>query len=66
MPALAHQLPAAVPVPMTEFKKLERDNLMAALEQARGRIAGAGGAAELLGLAPSTLRDRIRALGISR
>ncbi len=61
-----HPLPAAVPVPMAEWKKRERDNLVAALEKTRGRIAGEGGAAKLLGLAPSTLRDRMRALGIDR
>jgi transcriptional regulator with GAF, ATPase, and Fis domain len=65
-PASPHPSPTAAPVPMTEFKRLERDNLMAALIKTRWRIAGAGGAAELLGMAPSTLRDRMRALRIDR
>jgi transcriptional regulator with GAF, ATPase, and Fis domain len=61
-------LPAemAVPMPVLDFKRLERDNILAALEMTRWRVAGAGGAAKLLGLAPSTLRDRMRALGIAR
>ena len=36
------------------------------LEQTGWRIEGAGGAAELLGLRPSTLRSRIKKLGIRR
>lgn len=35
------------------------------LEKARGRIAGPGGAAELLGMNPNTLRSRMKKLGIS-
>jgi PAS domain S-box-containing protein len=49
-----------------ELRKLERDNLVAALDAASGRVAGDGGAAELLGVNPSTLRDRMKALGIGR
>jgi formate hydrogenlyase transcriptional activator len=47
-----------------EMRDLERANLMAALEQAGGRVGGAGGAAEILRVRPSTLRDRMRAFGI--
>jgi transcriptional regulator with GAF, ATPase, and Fis domain len=47
-----------------ELRALQRDNLIAALEQAGYRIAGEGGAAVALGLSPSTLRDRMRALDI--
>jgi GAF domain-containing protein len=49
-----------------ELRALERDNLRRALERSGGRIYGAGGAAELLGLQPTTLASRIRALGIER
>jgi transcriptional regulator with GAF, ATPase, and Fis domain len=49
-----------------ELRKLERDNVVAALEKAGGRISGDGGAAELLKVNPSTLRDRMKALGIAR
>ncbi len=35
-----------------------------ALEMARGRINGPGGAAQLLGLRPNTLRSRMKKLGI--
>jgi transcriptional regulator with GAF, ATPase, and Fis domain len=49
-----------------ELKALERENLMAALDRAAWRVSGSGGAAELLGVRPSTLRDRMKALGIRR
>ncbi len=48
-----------------EFKRLERENILAALEEAGGRISGAAGAAALLCLAPSTLAHRMRKLGIT-
>ncbi len=55
-----------MPLKAAELRDLERDNLIRALAQTRWRIAGEGGAAELLGIRPSTLRDRIKALGIQR
>jgi len=61
--------PAATPaveevVPDAEWRRRERANLMAALSRAQGRIYGNGGAAELLGIKPSTLQSRLRAFGI--
>ena len=44
----------------------ERDHIVATLERTSWRIAGAGGAAELLAINPSTLRSRIQKLGIVR
>lgn len=49
-----------------EFRERERSNLMKALERADGRIYGEGGAAELLGINPTTLASRLRALKITR
>jgi len=46
-----------------ELEELERQSIEAALVEA-GKISGPGGAAELLGLKPSTLRDRMRVYGI--
>ncbi|MDX1452569.1 MAG: sigma 54-interacting transcriptional regulator [Oleiphilaceae bacterium] len=40
-------------------KELERRNILRALEQCEGKIFGANGAAELLGLKPTTLASRI-------
>ena len=49
-----------------EIEELERANLRRALEAARWKISGAHGAAELLGMKPSTLSSRMKALGIQR
>jgi formate hydrogenlyase transcriptional activator len=45
---------------------LERENVRRALEACEWRVAGERGAARLLGLSPSTLSSRMRALGIRR
>ncbi|MBZ4420591.1 sigma 54-interacting transcriptional regulator [Myxococcus sp. RHSTA-1-4] len=47
-----------------EWRQRERENLRAALAAAGGKVYGPGGAAELLGLAPTTLASRLKALGI--
>ena len=47
-----------------ELRRIERENLVAALEQTNWRIAGRGGTAELLGMNASTLRSRIKTMGI--
>lgn len=47
-----------------DFQALERANLMAALRRADGRVSGPGGAAELVGLKPSTMAYRMKKLGI--
>ena len=51
---------------LEDMKNLERDNILKALVSAHGRIYGEGGAAELLGMNPSTLRSRMKALGIKK
>lgn len=47
-----------------EVRERERENLVAALEEARWKVMGAGGAAELLGVKPTTLFSRMKKLGI--
>src|SRR5712691_1742350 len=42
-----------------ELKRQEREAIIAALKQTNGKVSGPGGAAELLGLKPSTLASRI-------
>ncbi len=49
-----------------EMRDQQRANLKAALEAARWRVAGKGGAADLLGIRPSTLTDRMKSLQIRR
>jgi PAS domain S-box-containing protein len=50
----------------TNLKEIERESIVAALEATGGRVAGPDGAAERLGTKPSTLRSRMKALGIGR
>lgn len=58
--------PACRHVVLTESQRRarDRDNILAALALAGGRIAGPGGAAELLELKPTTLRSRMKALRV--
>ncbi|MCB1037292.1 MAG: sigma-54-dependent Fis family transcriptional regulator, partial [Acidobacteria bacterium] len=49
-----------------EWRRLERENLLEALLQCGWQIAGKDGAAELLGMASSTLESRMKALDIQR
>jgi len=44
----------------------ERTHILRALEQAAWRVRGAGGAAERLGMKPTTLESRIQKLGLRR
>jgi DNA-binding NtrC family response regulator len=46
------------------MEEVERDHISQILLQCNGRIAGTGGAAELLGLNVSTLNSRMKKLGI--
>ncbi len=46
--------------------RAEREIIEAALAECRGRVAGSSGAAAKLGVPPSTLDHRIKALGISK
>jgi PAS domain S-box-containing protein len=49
-----------------ELREQERANILLALESTGWRVAGANGAAQLLGMNASTLNSRIRALGIEK
>jgi PAS domain S-box-containing protein len=49
-----------------ELLELERANLVRALEATAWQVSGENGAARLLGMNPSTLASRIKALGIKR
>jgi transcriptional regulator with GAF, ATPase, and Fis domain len=57
-------LPSSEIVSDREWRRRERENLETALKRAGGRIYGRNGAAELLGIKPTTLQSRLRALGI--
>jgi formate hydrogenlyase transcriptional activator len=48
------------------LEAMEQSYIASVLKSVGGRIRGAGGAAEILGLKPSTLESRMKKLGISR
>jgi predicted ATPase/transcriptional regulator with GAF, ATPase, and Fis domain len=56
----------AAPAPRPSEARSEREIIEAALVECRGRVAGSAGAAAKLGVPPSTLDHRIKALGISK
>jgi DNA-binding NtrC family response regulator len=67
VPTRATSAPDMAEVVLTdrEVRARERANLMKALERTEGRVYGADGAAELLGINPTTLASRLRALKIT-
>jgi transcriptional regulator with GAF, ATPase, and Fis domain len=58
----------AIPAARTkgDLREIERETLLRALEQAGWKVAGATGAAQRLGIPPSTLTSRMKALRIER
>ena len=58
--------PAADESRFKTLQEVEREHIVAVLEQTRGVIEGACGAAKTLGLHPNTLRHRMEKLGIKR
>jgi transcriptional regulator with GAF, ATPase, and Fis domain len=65
-PSAATDRPRADIRTKRELEEIERESIVAALKAAGARIAGMDGAAERLGTNPSTLRSRMKALGIGR
>ncbi len=68
---LADQLDSTVavdstPNPRRSLQEIERESILRVLEETSWRIEGAKGAADILGLNPSTLRGRMRKFGIRR
>jgi formate hydrogenlyase transcriptional activator len=63
-PTNAHASP--MPGPGTTLEEVEREHIRRTLKASGWRIQGKGGAADLLGLNPSTLRARMRKLAIRR
>jgi DNA-binding NtrC family response regulator len=56
----------ASPAPSQGRPRSEQELIEAALVASRGRVAGRSGAAAKLGVPPSTLDHRIKALGIDK
>lgn len=53
-------------MPRSRLEEIERDHIKAVVESTGWRISGEGGAAEILGLKPTTLEGRMKKLGIVR
>tara|TARA_R110002096_G_scaffold130643_5_gene279907 strand:- start:1954 stop:4119 length:2166 start_codon:yes stop_codon:yes gene_type:complete len=51
---------------IADLKLVERDHIVAVLDRTRWKISGANGAASQLGIPPSTLRSKMKKLGIVR
>jgi transcriptional regulator with GAF, ATPase, and Fis domain len=49
-----------------KLAEVEREHIRAVLESTNWRVRGAGGAAERLGLRPTTLETRLAKLGLKR
>jgi transcriptional regulator with GAF, ATPase, and Fis domain len=49
-----------------ELRDFQKQNITNALKRSNWRVSGTGGAAELLGVKPTTLADRIRTFGIKK
>ena len=55
-----------VVVPESEMRRWERKNIVAALNKSNWKIYGLGGAAQLLGIKPTTLSSRIKKMKIRK
>ena len=74
MPGMAQEAGAMVDLALQaeeiltekDMREFQKANIMRALKQANGKVSGEGGAAELLGVRPTTLADRIRTWKIKR
>jgi transcriptional regulator with GAF, ATPase, and Fis domain len=49
-----------------DIREFQRANILRALQQSNWKVSGSGGAAELLGVRPTTLADRMRSFKIMR
>jgi DNA-binding NtrC family response regulator len=53
-------------LPINSLEQNERDHILTVLKKTNGRVQGAGGAAELLGIPPTTLHSKIKKFGIKK
>jgi transcriptional regulator with GAF, ATPase, and Fis domain len=57
--------PAGI-VTYDDLQHIERESILAALKQTEWKVSGHGGAAELLGIKPTTLASRMKKMGVKR
>jgi formate hydrogenlyase transcriptional activator len=65
-PERAEAIPVPPPAGQPRLEDVEREYIIKVLRQTNWLITGPRGAAKLLGLHPSTLRNRIKKLGVTR
>lgn len=69
-PMLKIDLPGAAATPVSRglvtLAEAKREHIQHVLKATGGRIRGVGGAAEILGLKPTTLESRMAKLGLRR
>jgi transcriptional regulator with GAF, ATPase, and Fis domain len=63
---LEHEAPEPKEAALKDLAGMEREHILRVLRKTRWKINGPGGAAALLNIHPSTLRFRIKKLGIER
>ena len=63
---LARPVHKEMPTPLKSLEEIETDHIIRVLEETNWRIDGAKGAAKILDMNPSTLRSRLRKLGIQK
>jgi transcriptional regulator with GAF, ATPase, and Fis domain len=63
---LQTNMQAGIVLSQQEMDRREHENILAALEKTRGRIYGSSGAAQILGMKPTTLAYRLKRMGIKR
>jgi formate hydrogenlyase transcriptional activator len=61
-----HRTEAVNVLPEGEIKKMIKENTLAALTSTHWKVYGPGGAAELLGIQPTTLMSRIRKMDLEK
>ena len=49
-----------------QMRELQKSNIIAALDAKNWKVSGKDGTAELLGVRPTTLYDRLKAFGIKK
>lgn len=66
LPAVKKEISNTQGLPIKTIHENERDYIMAVLKKCNGRIWGSGGAAEVLNIPPSTLKSKMKKLGIPK
>ncbi|MBL4676830.1 MAG: sigma 54-interacting transcriptional regulator [Mucilaginibacter sp.] len=62
----AESLPPVVSRGLKTLEQMEYDHIVEVLKKCNGKINGPGGAAQILGLAPSTLNSKLKKMGVHK